>query len=94
MRIRLLACGGLVALVLALASPAWSQTYVGVTPPTLPPTNPVQQTTVTVPTPTASSGSLAVTGTDVVQLLAIAALVMSFGAFVVHVARERARTTD
>lgn len=68
-----------------MTTPAWSQTYVGVTPPTVA-DNSVRQTP---PTTTAVRNDLAVTGSDILELIAIGAFGVAAGAFGMRVSRAR-----
>lgn len=69
-----------------MATPAWSQTYVGVTPPTVAADNAARQTP---PTTVAVRGNLAVTGADVLEMVAIGAFGISAGALGVRASRAR-----
>lgn len=71
-----------------MAAPAWSQTYVGVTPPAVAPERVVQTPTTQAP---ASPDRIAFTGADIAELVAIAAFGISAGMVTVRVGRERAR---
>jgi hypothetical protein len=79
---------GIVAGSLWVATPAWSQTYVGVTPPVVAADNASRQTP---PPSTAVGGDLAVTGGDILELIAIGALGVSAGALGLRVSRPRPR---
>ena len=68
-----------------MASPAFSQTYTGVTTPTVADTSFRQ----TPPTTAAVRGDLAVTGADILELIAIGALGVSAGALGLRVSRAR-----
>jgi hypothetical protein len=87
MRVRQLACAGIVAGTLALATPASAQ-YVGVTPPTVAAEKSVQQPKVADP---AVRGDLAVTGADILEMVAIGALGISAGAVGMRMSRTRVR---
>lgn len=71
-----------------MAAPAWSQTYVGVTPPAVAAEQLVQTPTTQAPT---SSGGIAFTGADIAEMVAIAAFGISAGMVTVRMGRERAR---
>jgi hypothetical protein len=88
MTLRRWACAGIVAGSLWVATPAWSQTYVGVTPPVVAADNASRQTP---PPPTAVLGDLAVTGSDILELVAIGAFGISAGALGLRVSRARPR---
>ena len=82
-------------MLVVIATPAWSQTpvgtsqtYVGVTPPTVGAVDPAVGQAAQTPPP-AVRGDLAFTGADIMQLVAIAAFVMSAGAFTVRVTSSR-----
>jgi hypothetical protein len=95
MSIRRWAAAAVVAASLAIATPAWSQTYVGVPPPKVgvsDPGAPVAALRVDAPVSAPRSAGLAVTGADVLELVAIAAFGMSAGALTVRVTREGGRT--
>lgn len=81
------ACAGILAGTLALATPAWSQTYVGVTPPTVAADTKVLSD-VASPAPTPRS-DIAFTGADIAELVAIGAFGVSAGALGTRVARRR-----
>jgi hypothetical protein len=85
MTLRRWAGAGIVAGSLLVATPAWSQTYVGVTPPTVAADNNVRTT---VPAP-AVRGDLAVTGADILEMMAIGAFGISAGALGMRVSRAR-----
>lgn len=91
MGIRRWACAGIVAATLGLAGPVWSQTYVGVPPPDVGASDAVEtEVRPSVPAPAVRSGRLAVTGADILQLVAFGALGVSSGTLIVHVSRGRA----
>lgn len=71
-----------------MGAPAWSQTYVGVTPPTVAPEQIVQTPTTQAP---ASSGGIAFTGADIAELVAIAAFGISAGMVTVRMGRARVK---
>ena len=85
---RRLVCAGILAGTLAFATPAWSQTYVGVTPPTVAADTAVLPN-VARPAPTPRS-DIAVTGADIAELVAIGAFGVSAGALSARLARKRA----
>ena len=70
-----------------MATPAFSQTYTGVTTPTVADTSFRQAP----PATTAVRGDLAVTGGDILELVAIAAFGISAGAVGVRMSRTRVR---
>lgn len=72
-----------------MATPAFSQTYTGVTTPTVADTSFRQ----TPPTTVADRGDLAVTGADILELIAIGALGVSAGAVGMRMSRARVRPT-
>lgn len=72
-------------MTLGLAGPAYSQTYTGVTPPTVLDSSFRQ----TPSTTTAVRGDLAVTGADILELVAIGALGISAGALGTRMSRAR-----
>lgn len=82
------ACVGILAGTLAFATPAWSQTYVGVTPPTVAADTKVLPD-VARPVPSPRS-DIAVTGADIAELVAIGAFGVSAGALGARVGRKRA----
>ena len=73
-----------------MATPAWSQTYVGVTPPTVAADNARRQTP---PPSTAVLGDLAVTGADILEMVAIGAFGISAGAVGMRMSRARVKPT-
>lgn len=81
------ACAGILAGTLAFATPAWSQTYVGVTPPTVAADQAVRPD-VASPAP-APRSDVAVTGADIAELVAIGAFGVSAGALGTRLARRR-----
>jgi hypothetical protein len=89
MKLRRWACAGIVAGTLAVATPAFSQTYTGVTTPTVA-DNSVRQPSVTTP---AARGDLAVTGADILEMVAIGAFGISAGAVGMRMSRARVRPT-
>lgn len=72
-----------------MATPAFSQTYTGVTTPTVA-DNSVRRPSVTTPAP---RGDLAVTGADILEMVAIGAFGISAGALGMRMSRERVRPT-
>lgn len=72
-----------------MATPAFSQTYTGVTTPTVA-DNSARQAP---PTTVAVRGDLAVTGADILELVAIGALGVSAGAVGMRMSRARVRPT-
>jgi hypothetical protein len=86
MTLRVWAGAGIVAGSLFLATPAWSQTYTGVTPPTVAADTVSRQVP---PTTVAALGDLAVTGADILELVAIGALGVSAGAVGMRMSRAR-----
>jgi hypothetical protein len=87
MTFRRWACAGIVAGTLAVATPALAQTYTGVTTPAVA-DNSVRQPSVTTP---AVRGDLAVTGADILQMVAIGAFGISAGAVGMRMSRARVR---
>ncbi len=81
------ACAGILAGTLAFATPAWSQTYVGVTPPVVVSDSAIRPD-VASPVPTPRS-DIAVTGADIAELVAIGAFGVSAGALGARVGRRR-----
>jgi hypothetical protein len=79
--------GTLATGTLAMATPAWSQTYVGVTPPTVAPERSVLPEAP--PAPANLGSRVAVTGADIAEMVAIGAFGMSAGALVVRMTRRR-----
>ena len=68
-----------------MASPAFSQTYTGVTPPAVA-DNSAPQPSVA---PPAVRGDLAVTGADILEMVAIGAFGVSAGALGLRISRAR-----
>jgi hypothetical protein len=89
MTLRRWACAGIVAGTLAVATPAFSQTYTGVTTPTVADASFRQ----TPPATTAVLGDLAVTGGDILELVAIGAFGVSAGAVGMRMSRTRVKPT-
>ena len=90
MTLRRWACAGIVAGTLAVATPAFSQTYTGVTPPAVAAENIARRPSVTTP---AVRGDLAVTGADILEMIAIGAFGISAGAVGIRMSRTRVRPT-
>lgn len=86
MRSRRWACAGILAGTLAFAAPAWSQTYVGVTPPAVAADSAVRPDVASPPIP---RSDVAVTGADIAELVAIGAFAVSAGALGARVGRKR-----
>lgn len=70
-----------------MATPAFAQTYTGVTTPAVP-DNSARQPAVTTP---AVRGGLAVTGADILEMVAIGAFGISAGAVGMRMSRARVR---
>ena len=72
-----------------MTTPAWSQTYTGVTPPAVA-ADDVARRTAPVAAP-AVRGDLALTGADIVEMVAIGAFAVSAGALGIRTGRGRAK---
>lgn len=89
MRLRHWVGAAIVAASLSVGSPAWSQaqTYTGVTPPVVSADDNAPRTTPS--TAPAGRGDLAVTGADVMEMVAIGAFATSAGALGLRIGRAR-----